>query len=225
MRPPCGLLAREVHGTHTAILTAVGIDAGDNEGLDFVLHTGLPGLHRATHLHRVALAIQFGDILELIGDQLPATGPHNAIRHGNHRAVPDFCRQLPGGRVKKTARVANKLVGQQRSGAAALLVFLQVIKLELARGPVKRCGHCPAGRHDDLLFVGQQVTLGRHAALGARPAVRLVDFHAAGFAVDPSRLAGCRFERMHIDPVGGPDTGGKVNGILQDNRSATRRPG
>ena len=68
MRPPGGLLAREVHRDHPAILTAVGIDTGDDEGLNFTLHAGLPGLHRTTHFHRGAFAIQLGDILELIGD-------------------------------------------------------------------------------------------------------------------------------------------------------------
>ena len=139
--------------------------------------------------------------------------------------MPHFCGQFATDRVKKAARVADKLVSQQGSRAAARLVFLQMIKLEFARGPVKRGRHCPAGRHDHLLFIGQQVTLGRHATLGAGSAVWLVDFHAAGFAVDPYWLASCRFEGMDIDPVGGPDTGGKVNGVLKDNRSATRRPG
>ena len=79
MRPPRILLAGVINRTHAAILTAIGINIGNDKAQDLPVHIDLPFLSRFAEGNRFAFPVHFTEIFKLVFNQLPPTGPHKAF--------------------------------------------------------------------------------------------------------------------------------------------------
>jgi hypothetical protein len=78
-----------------------------------------------------------------------------------------------GGRVEHGPAVEEEVADGQDLRPAVPGVRLEMEVEELAVGPAKDGGHGAAGRHEQKVAGNDQMALGRNAAFGNGPAVRL----------------------------------------------------
>ena len=84
--------------------------------------------------------------------------------------------------------------------------------------------HRAACGHDQRGVRGQQITLRGHAAHGFSTAMRLRHEQAARLAVLPQGFARGGIERVEKDAVTRPDAAAVIHFVIQNHRTAARRP-
>ena len=76
-----------------------------------------------------------------------------------------------------------------------------------------------------MIFSGDEVALGGDAAFGVSAAVWLPHVDGARLVVEPNGFTCGGVERMDVNAVAGPDSGGEVDDVIADDGAAADRPG